>query len=81
MEYLWQRITDYIQETIYPLTFSHIIYIILFTVITTYITDYFLNYKLFKWIYVTTIFVLIYTLYSQGDRQDAAKDAFKLVHF
>ena len=81
MDNILQRLHDYIRESIYPLTFNHIIYIILFTVVTTYITDYFLNYKLFKWIYVTTIFVLIVTLYNQGDNRDAAADAFKLVHF
>jgi hypothetical protein len=78
MDNIWQRGRDYVVESIYPFTFNHLLYFVLFTVVTTYITDYFLNYKLFKWIYFATVFVIIITVYNSGNHKEAAIDVFKL---
>ena len=80
MDNIWQRGRDYVAESIYPFTFNHLIYFILFTVVTTYITDYFLNYKLFKWIYFASAFVIIINIYNNGNPKAAAVDAFKLAY-
>jgi len=80
MDSLLQRGRDYIVENIYPFSFNHFIYFVLFTIVTTYITDYFLKYKLFKWIYFATVFVIIVTIYNSGNHTEAVFDTFKLAH-
>ncbi len=35
--------------------------------VTFYITDYFMNYRLFKWIYLGTIVILLASWYSYSD--------------
>lgn len=76
-----QYMTRYIQNKVGTFTLFHIIYFIIGTAITIYITRYFLQFKLFKWIYVGTLIVLIATLYNQGrseDREEIAEEIFKL---
>jgi hypothetical protein len=68
----------FLKQKLYPFTFKHLFYLILFTIITTYITEYILKIRLLKWIYFGTIFVIIATLYNKGDTKDALYDAFKL---
>lgn len=75
MEY---GLIDYIKRKLYPFTFRHILYLILFTAVTTYIVDYILQFRLLKWIYFGTLSVIVATLYNQGDDTDAALNIFKL---
>jgi hypothetical protein len=78
MDNIINSIIDYIQERIYPLTFTHILYLAIITWLSSHITRYFLNYRLVKWIYIGTILVLIANLYNQGSKGEATKDIFKL---
>lgn len=78
MESTWEKGKKYVRERIYPFTFQHILYLILFTIITTYITDHFLKFRLFKWIYYGTIIVVAANLYKDGQGERAAGELFKL---
>lgn len=74
----------YAKERYYPTTIAHFVYIIIYFIITFYVTDYFLNFKLFKWIYMGTIIVILITLYNKGennkylDRKDKKKVAMEV---
>lgn len=76
------KITDkgkeYIRQRLYPFTFEHLIYVLVFTGLTTIISEYVFRFRLLKWIYVGTMVVIAATLYNEGDDKKAVGEIFKL---
>lgn len=73
-----QVLKEYIINKLYPLTLTHLIYLLIVLGISYYITEYLLKIKLFKWVYVATFIVLIVSSFKEGDDARAVKDIFKL---
>ena len=69
---------EYIRQRLYPFTFEHLIYVLVFTGLTTIISEYVFRFRLLKWIYVGTIAVIAATLYTEGDDKKAVGEIFKL---
>ena len=53
-----------IETKLYPFTIIHIIYFIIITGVTIYITKFFIQYTLIRWIYVTSIIVIVVNVYN-----------------
>ena len=53
-----------IETQLYPFTIIHIIYFIIITGITIYITKFFIQYTLIRWIYYTSIIVIVVNVYN-----------------
>lgn len=73
-----QVLKEYIINKLYPLTLTHLIYLLIVLGISYYITEYLLKIKLFKWVYVATFIVLTVSSFKEGDDARAVKDIFKL---
>lgn len=78
MESAWERGKKYVREQIYPVTFTHIVYLIVFTVISTYVTNYFLNFRVFKWLYFGSMALFTIVFFRQGEKGKAAGEVFRL---
>lgn len=69
---------EYIRQRLYPFTFQHLIYVLVFTALTTMISEYVFRFRLLKWIYIGTMIVIAATLYSEGEDEKAVGEIFKL---
>ena len=78
MDNIWDAGLETIRARLYPFTFKHLIYVIIFTVVTSYIADFFFQFRLLKWIYMGTICVIAANLYNQGNDKKAIDQIFKL---
>ena len=58
----------FVSRHYYPKNTKEIVSIGLYLLITFYLTDYFLNFRLFKWIYLGTIVILIASWYREDTR-------------
>jgi len=61
---LWNAEINELERRLYPITFTHILYFVIVTIITMIITEFFLRNTLIRWIYFTTIFVIIINVYN-----------------
>jgi len=61
---LWNAEINELELRLYPITFTHILYFVIVTIITMIITEFFLRNTLIRWIYFTTIFVIIINVYN-----------------
>lgn len=78
MENIYNAGIQYAKNKLYPLTLSHIIYVIITSLILYYITEYFLRFHLIRWIYFGTLAVIAATLFHNGQPKEGAKELFKL---
>lgn len=78
MENIYNAGIEYVKNKIFPLTLSHIIYVIIMSAVIYYITEYFLRFNLIRWIYVGTLVVIAATLFHNGEPQEGARELFKL---
>lgn len=62
--HVWRSLKYDIEKKLYPFTIIHIISFIIITAITMYITDFFIQYTLIRWIYFTTIIVIVANIYN-----------------
>lgn len=60
---IYREGTDFVSRYYLPKNTKEIISIGLYFLVTFYLTDYFLNYRLFKWIYLGTIVILVASWY------------------
>lgn len=63
IENVYREGTGFISRYYLPKNAKEIIWIGLYLLITFYLTDYFLNFRLFKWIYVGTLLILVASWY------------------
>jgi hypothetical protein len=61
---VWNAAINDLENKLYPITFTHIIYFIIVTTITMLITEFFLRNTLFRWIYFGTIVVIVINIYN-----------------
>jgi len=61
---VWRASKEDIETQLYPFTIIHIIYFIIITGITIYITKFFIQYTLIRWIYYTSIIVIVVNVYN-----------------
>ena len=61
---VWNAAKDDITKKLYPFTITHIISFIIITAITIYITEFFLRHTLIRWIYVSSIIVILVDVYN-----------------
>lgn len=60
---VYQEGTSFLTRYYLPTNTKEFFLIGLYLIITFYLTDYFLNFRLFKWIYLGTIVILIASWY------------------
>jgi hypothetical protein len=65
---VWYAAKDDIEKKLYPFTITHIISFIIITAITIYITEFFLRHTLIRWIYVSSIIVILVDVYNGKKR-------------
>ena len=61
---IWNAEISDLERQLYPITFTHILYFTIVTIITMIITEFFLRHTLIRWIYFTSIFVIIINVYN-----------------
>ena len=61
---VWRASKEDIETQLYPFTIIHIISFIIITVITIYITKFFIQHTLIRWIYFTSIIVIVANIYN-----------------
>jgi len=61
---VWHASKEDIETQLYPFTIIHIISFIIITAITIYITKFFIGHTLIRWIYFTTIIVIVMNVYN-----------------
>ena len=63
MENVWNAAKEEIRRRIFPFTLIHLLYFIIITAFTFYITRFFLKYTLIRWMYVSSMIIIIANVY------------------
>lgn len=74
---LYENSTQFIQRYYSPKNTDEFIKIGVYLLVTFYLTDYFMNFRLFKWIYLGTIIILLASWYKTANVIEKGKP-FKL---
>lgn len=64
---IYSNSTQFVERYYFPKNTREILLIGLYVAVTFYLTDYFMNYRLFKWIYMGTILILLASWYSSTE--------------
>lgn len=69
VERVYETGVTYAKDRYYPTSFRHLIYIAIYIAVTFYVTDFFMNFRLFRWIYLGTLAVILITVFY-GPKKD-----------
>jgi len=64
MDNVINAVEEELRTRIYPLTFIHIVYVIIITILTIMVTRFFLRNTLIKWLYVSSIIIIFANIYN-----------------
>jgi hypothetical protein len=59
--------TGFVEYHLYPFTFRHLSFLLIYTILSSYLYAYLFRYPLFKWMYLGSIIIFIGSIYGDGD--------------